>query len=443
MKLLDVITAPWAIEPAKLLEIQAIYATHLRGEKIDVAAVEARIGRSLANEPKPYQVVDGVAIVGLEGVIAKRANLFSQISGGTSSQIVAREVQAALADDAVHSIILAIDSPGGTVDGTQALAQIVRGGKASKPIVALADGTIASAAYWIGSAAEAIYITDGTTNVGSIGVIATHTEVSKAQAAAGVKTTEVVAGKFKNVASQFAPLTKEGRQAIQDAVDYTYSLFVADVAQHRGVSAEKVLNDMADGRVFMGQQAIDAGLVDGVSTLDALIARLSQERGKRSTSPRRAGAALQGPTQGIATMPMTREELAAQAPDLLAAVLAEGHAAGAAAECARIKDVEAQALPGHEALIAGLKFDGKTSGAEAAVAVLAAERTALATRAKHLAGDAPSPVKTGAAPSVELPSDKDGMSRADLDAKAKAHMAAHPGCDYVTAVKFIEANQGA
>ena len=70
MKLLDVLTAPWAIEPAKLLEIQAIYATHLRGDKIDIEAVEKRLGRPLANETKAFDIIDGVAVLPIEGVIA-------------------------------------------------------------------------------------------------------------------------------------------------------------------------------------------------------------------------------------------------------------------------------------------------------------------------------------------------------------------------------------
>ena len=61
MKLLDIVTGPWAIQPAKLLEIQAIYATHLRGDKIDLEAVEKRLGRPLNNEPKGYEIRDGVA----------------------------------------------------------------------------------------------------------------------------------------------------------------------------------------------------------------------------------------------------------------------------------------------------------------------------------------------------------------------------------------------
>lgn len=434
MKLLDVLTAPWAIEPAKLLEIQAIYATHLRGDKIDIAAVEAKLGRPLANEPAPYTVQDGVAIIALDGVIAKRANLFMQISGGTSSELVGRDFKTALSDPAVHSIILAIDSPGGTVDGTISLADLVAG--STKPVAALASGTMASAAYWIGSAASAVYITDATTVVGSIGVVATHTDVSKAQAAQGVKTTEIAAGKYKRIASSYEPLSKEGRQTIQDQVDYTYALFVDAVAKQRGVSTERVLADMADGRIFIGQQAIDAGLVDGVSTLDALVAQLNQARTSGAPATRRAsgnpgaGVAQNQPQPQGAAMPITREQLAAEAPDVLAAIQAEG----ASAERARIQAIEAVAVPGHEALIASLKFDGQSTAGDAALAVLAAEKQTRQAAAAALAADAPAPVPTTPAATVEPAAD----SRAALDAKAKAYMAAHPGTDYVAAVKAVQ-----
>lgn len=440
MKLLDVLTAPWAIEPAKLLEIQAIYSTHLRGEKIDIPAVEARLGRPLANEPKPYQVIDGVAVLPIEGVIAKRANLFMDISGGASSELVGRDLRQALADPSVHSIILSIDSPGGTVDGTQALADMVRTGRDSKPIVTLASGTMASAAYWIGSAAQAAYITESTTLVGSIGVVATHVDVSKAQEQRGVKTTEIFAGKYKRIASEYEPLSDEGRQTLQDRVDYTYSLFVKAVAANRGVSEDKVLTDMADGRVFMGQQAIDAGLVDGVSTLDALIAQLNRDRTSESS---RAGVARKPSTSSSsgANMPITREQLAAEAPELLNALLAEGAATGATAERTRIQSVQSQSMAGHEALITTLMFDGKSTAGDAAQAIVAAERKSRADHAAANADDAPQPLPLKPAATVQKPAA--GLTRAEVDAKAKAHMAATPGVDYVAAVKHIESTQGA
>jgi hypothetical protein len=95
---INIINAPWAIEPGKLLEIQAIYATRLRGEKIDLEAIEKRLGRPLANEPKAFDIIDGVAVLPIEGIIAKRMNLFTQISGGTSTQIAAQSLQSALLD---------------------------------------------------------------------------------------------------------------------------------------------------------------------------------------------------------------------------------------------------------------------------------------------------------------------------------------------------------
>lgn len=275
MKLLDVITAPWAIEPSKLLEIQSMYLAHARGEKADIAAIEARLGKPLANEPKPYTIDRGVAILPVEGVIAKRANMFMEISGGVSTELLGRDLQAALQNPQVHSVVLAIDSPGGTVDGTQALGSLVRGGREQKPIVTLASGLMASAAYWIGSAASAVYIADTTTISGSIGVVQSHIDYSKARADRGITVTEITAGKYKRIASDNAPLSKEGKSHLQAEVDYYYSLFVDAIAAHRGVSVEAVLERMADGRTFIGQQGIDAGLVDGIATLAQLVDRLS------------------------------------------------------------------------------------------------------------------------------------------------------------------------
>lgn len=441
MKLLDVLTAPWAIEPAKLLEIQAIYATHLRGEKIDIAAVEARLGRPLANEPAPYVVQDGVAILSVDGVMAKKMNLFSQISGGFSTALGIRDLRLAEADPSVHSIIQVYDTPGGTVDGTQAFANVISQVGQVKPIICLADGWMASAGVWAGTAAAQVYIADTTTQVGSIGVVAQHVDLSARDAQSGIKRTEVFAGKYKRITSDTGPLTTEGLKSMQDQVDYTYGLFVNAVAKQRGVSVDKVLSDMADGRMFIGEQAIAAGLVDGVATLDELIVKLNQDRTRGSTPGRRAGGKSHsaGDAQNLtqpkgAAMPITREQLDAEAPDVLAAVLAEG----ASAERARIQAIEAVAVPGHADLIAQLKFDGKSTAGDAALAMLAAEKQSRLVAATNLASDAPKPVPVVPAATV---TDSQPLSRADIDAKAKAYMADHPGTDYVAAVKHIQ--QGA
>jgi len=405
-KILEVLTAPWAIQPTMLQEMRHIYATHLRGDKIDIPSVEAAIGRPLDNKQSNYEVIDGVAVVQINGVIAKRMNMFQKISGGASTEVLAADLRAALDDPKVRSIILHIDSPGGSVDGTQALANVVRDARSEKRIVALADGVMASAAYWIGSAAERVYIADQTTEVGSIGVVAAHQDVSKADLKAGIKVTEITAGKYKRIHSQHEPLSDAGRASIQDQVDYIYSVFVADVAMNRGVSESEVLKNMADGRLFIGQQAIDAGLVDGVATLEALIADLSEGNG--------AGGALlfasnKNNGNGETEMEISREMILAEAPDLaeefraeghaegLAAGLEEGRKAGADGERARIKAVESQSVPGHEALIEALKFDGETTGEQAAVAVLGAVNNARKNDAVEAAAEFAAAPETDAA----------------------------------------------
>lgn len=398
MKLLDIVTGPWAIQPEKLLEIQAIYATHLRGEKIDIEAVEKRLGRPLNNEPKGYEIRDGVAVLPVYGVLAKRMNLFSSISGGASYEMVAKDFAQAMNDPAVEAIVLVVDSPGGAIDGVQKLGDAIFSARSVKPVGAIADGMMASAAYWIGAQADVVVAASDTTMIGSIGVVSAHRDISAAEEKAGVKTTEITAGKYKRIASEFAALSDEGRAEIQERVDYLYEIFVGAVAKARGVGVDVVLENMADGRVFIGQQAVKAGLVDGVSTLDELIANLKQ---------RAAGVASQI-NEGAQ---MDLETLKAEYPDLVLAIAADA----AAAERSRIADVEAQALPGHDALVAQLKADGKTTGPEAAAAILAAEKQKLAGMAAQLAADAPAPVPHAVPPSdsaAESPDDRPVEERA-------------------------------
>src|SRR5574338_312407 len=374
MNLLDVLTGPWAIQPDKLLEIQAIYAAHARGERADLPAIAARLGQPLDNKQnnRGYQMAGDVAVVPLSGVLAKKMNLFADISGGTSTEMIGAAVRAAAADPKARAIVLAVDSPGGTVDGTQALAATVRA-----------------------AAGDAVYAGAATDMLCSIGVVATHKDISAAEAQNGTKTTEIVAGKYKRAASQYAPLSADGAASIQAKVDELYAIFVADVARYRGVSTEQVLADMADGRTFIAAEAIDRGLADGLMPLDRLIAGLSsgelphQRRGlglpPKPASAKAPQATAPIPTQGDRAMDMAT--LRADHPDLVTALLDEGRQAGASAERSRILGIEAQAagLPGHEALIASLKADGKTTPEQAAFQDLAAERGSLASRAAYTA----------------------------------------------------------
>lgn len=278
-RLLDVLTSPWAIIDEKLREIQAVYFTHLRGEKIDLSSFDAKAKPAAPEDQKPYDVINGVAIIPIDGIIAKKMNLFTKFSGGVSTQLLARDIKSALADPLVTSILLDIDSPGGTVDGTEEIANLIyEARQEGKPIVAYTDGLMASAAYWIGAATDMIYISGETPMVGSIGVVTAHVDYSKYEEKIGVKTTEIYAGKYKRIASEYNPLSQDGRQYLQGQVDYLYSIFADKVASYR----KDILSipesgpiPWAEGEIFTGNQAIVAGLVDGVSTKARLMEQMS------------------------------------------------------------------------------------------------------------------------------------------------------------------------
>jgi hypothetical protein len=262
--------------------------------------------------------------------------------------------------------------------------------------------------------------------VGSIGVAMQHVDKSRMQENAGIKVTDIYAGKYKRIATENEPLTEPGRASLQDTVDTIYSIFVGDVANHLGVSVDQVLSDMADGRMFIGQQAIDAGLVDGVASLDQLVAEV-QDRAKWRPLPSGGSrvkmsttAASNGPPPNgsISTMNITEQvaQWAAENPDGAAALRAEGAATerarmsaehetalasalvqGAATERERIAGIRSAALPGHEALVEQFVADGHTTPGEAALAINQAERQTLEAAARANTTSAPTPVVFAAA----------------------------------------------
>lgn len=472
MKLLDVLTAPWAILPDKLLEIQNIYATHLRGEKIDLKAVEAQIGKPLQNEPRRYENQNGVGVIRVEGVLARRANLMTRVSGGTSTEMMRSQFREAMNDRDAESILFVIDSPGGTVDGTQEFAEEIYRARGKKPIKAVALGTVASAAYWIGAAADELYLASDTTVAGSIGVVATHVDVSRAEDRMGIKTTEITAGKYKRIASQYGPLSQEGRASMQEMVDGIYTAFVNDVAAFRKRSVDAVLEKMADGRIFLGSKAIEAGLADGFVMEQDILAAL--QRGRMGGFAKRAigssGRQHEGASMDKKAIveSLTLEELKAMNPALAEACMAEGQtvgfsagrevgaregkeavagelselrkkaleegkALGAEAERERIKSVEAQALPGHTELIEQLKYDGKTTGPEAAVKILQHEKEARTIHREKLKTDALAPIEQPAISATSQAGKPGGATGEDKSKEREKLIAAYQAehqCDY-------------
>jgi signal peptide peptidase SppA len=450
MKLLDILHEPWAILPEKKTEIDTIYATHLRGEKIDIRGIEAALGRPLHNAPAgAYEIVNGVAILDFSGVMAKRMNFFMEISGGFSTQIATALVNQAAADESVTAILITLDSPGGAVDGTADLAAAIGRAAASKPVAAIADGVMASAAYWAGSSASRVYAANGATLVGSIGVVATHVDVSGREAKFGIKTTEITAGRYKRIASSYAPLSESGRQSIQDQADYLYGVFLDAVAANRGIESRDAVHErMADGRLFIGQQAVDAGLVDGIASAEEVLALLTGGEipvratqgtsatviARPSTTTAAGAAADTSQENDMKTQTDTAVTAEQAQPFVDAAVatarkeiepqLTTARTESATAERARVQGVLAinAKMPGHETLVNTLAFDGTTTPEQALAKVVDADVEKRKGKSADLRADAPAPVPAAAAPAAEPKAD---------ETQEDPHAIAHKASTYI------------
>lgn len=246
------------------------------------------------SEEKFAPVNGQIAILRVFGVISRRANMFSDCSGGTSLEQLSAKFDELVQNPGVESIILLIDSPGGSVAGLSEFADKVYKARKNKQVIAMVDTLAASAAYWIASACESIVLTPSG-QVGSIGCIAVHEDESAAIEQMGVKTTIVQAGQYKSEWSSLQPLTKEGRDYLQYQVDYYYGEFVDAVAKNRGTTSNNVTKKYGQGRVLVSQDALSAGMVDRVETFENVLKELlakSSARQKRINSYTERKAAL-------------------------------------------------------------------------------------------------------------------------------------------------------
>jgi len=226
--------------------------------------------KSKRQQRDDFLLRDEVAIIQITGPIYKRKTLFSFLFGGSPIDELTETFNDAMTDPDVKAIVFDIDSPGGTLGGLEAFSELVYSARGKKPIISFANGMMASAAYWIGSTADMV-IAESTADIGSIGVLMIHYDYSTADERYGLKRTFLTAGKYKALGNNAEPLSQEARDVFQAELDYLYSIFVNTVARNRGVSPQTVLEKMADGRIFISQQAVGAGLVDKIGTIEDAI----------------------------------------------------------------------------------------------------------------------------------------------------------------------------
>jgi len=226
-----------------------------------------------------YQVQDGVATIGVFGPLLHRRIDAEFPSGGPMTYAeVRRAFDTALADDAVHTVAAVFGTPGGEASGAFDLADHVYEARGQKHLLAVVDETAYSAGYLLASAFDRILI-PRTGGLGSIGVIATHADFSRAEAEAGITVTHVYAGARKADFSPHQPLSNEATKVLQASVDDVYALFVETVARNRGLSAKAVR--ATEAGLFWGPKAVAAKLADEVVPVARGLARARTENAGR------------------------------------------------------------------------------------------------------------------------------------------------------------------
>lgn len=359
----------WAMEAGahrRMMDVLVRHASGVRLTEEELTAATGKVERSRAVE---MSVANGVASIPIHGVIAHRASAVGRISSrvGTSVEHIRADLQAALDDDAVQAIVLDVDSPGGSVQGLAELGDEIRAARAKKPIVAHTDGLMASAAYWLASQADKVVATKSAT-VGSIGVIASVIDQHRALANEGLDPVVVKSTPGKGGVQSTGAIGDADRADLQREVDAHHAMFVDAVAAGRGIDRAQA-EQMADGRVYLGEESKARGLIDAIGPGNAAVRfakALARARVEASAAQNPASADV-GPVVAVSTSrdsnhteqpeqpePMTTQNDPQPAP--------ASHAPQASVamqeERARAAAITSSALPEQSALVAQLVADG-------------------------------------------------------------------------------------
>jgi capsid assembly protease len=270
-----VLSTPWAIRPEYAAIIQDILQARHAGHRFTAEEIQERISAGPSHRQPTSSA--NIAVIPIVGVILHRLELMGQISGGMSPGTIAQSFRVAMADPSVSSIVLDIDSPGGTAFGLMELGDEIRAARGKKPVVAVANSEAGSAAYWLGAQAEEFVVTPSG-RVGSIGVLSMHKDIAGMLEQEGIKISLIHFGKYKVEGNPFEVLGEEARASIQADVDAYGGMFHRAVSKGRGVPVEKVRSEFGMGRMIMASDALARGMVDAVETFDEVIARLSRPK---------------------------------------------------------------------------------------------------------------------------------------------------------------------
>jgi signal peptide peptidase SppA len=257
----------YAVEPVAFQQLKSLV---MSGNLV----IEANQGGVPVGELETVQTKAGTLVIPISGMTMRNASSL----GGTSTSMVRKVIRAAVNDKDVKAILLHIDSPGGHVDGTDALAQEVVKAAAVMPVHAHVDGNMASAAYWIGSGATKISASRMST-IGSLGTMLTVHDFSEKFRKDGIKTMTFATGKYKGLGEPGSEITKDQQAFLQRRVDEINAFFIDAVATGRGMDKETT-EALFDGGFELAGKALKNGLIDAVQSFEESLAEIEALTGE-------------------------------------------------------------------------------------------------------------------------------------------------------------------
>lgn len=229
-----------------------------------MGTVGDRLGRAFDRAQRdPYDIVDGIAIIPIEGTLVHKGAWVESDSGETSYQGLQTQVIHAARNEKVRAIAFEIDSYGGEVSGAFETSDMIASLSKLKPTIAILSDCAFSAGYLMASAARQIIVPEQG-GAGSIGVITMHIDMSKRLEANGIKVTILAAGAKKAEGNEFEPLPPEVAAEWQAELEDARNTFAGRVAKYRGDRLPKDQAMATEAGIFIGRDAIKAGLVDAV-----------------------------------------------------------------------------------------------------------------------------------------------------------------------------------
>jgi protease-4 len=225
--------------------------------------------REIVVERGTRLVPDRVVVITLRGLIS------SSIPGTVSDSMVEDmrlALQQARDDSRVKAIVLEIDSPGGEVTAADQIYNAVAKARARKPVVIYMDSLAASGGYYIACGGKYLMANE-TTITGSIGVIIQTLNYEQLFNKVGLASVVFKSGKFKDILNGARPMTPEERDLIQKFVMETYDKFLGVVSKERSLPADMLRNNIADGRILSGKEALNDKLIDGLGQLEDAFAK--------------------------------------------------------------------------------------------------------------------------------------------------------------------------